>query len=426
MGRVVITGLGIVVPGGVGVETFFRNNAAGTSHVRHMQSMVDMGLKSHVAAAVDGFCVGNHLPAEIVAEIGGLSRFVQFAVTAGTMAIDDARLPDATFVGERAGIICSSAIGGTPEFQETYESLTRNGLSRVDSLPEGSNFYDSVFLNFPPTWLARHFGIEGPCTSLTTGCTAGIDALGLGFDLVRHGELDIAVTGAAEAPLSGIAYATLDIIGSLSRVECRPDQASRPFDARRAGFVLGEGAVTMVLEEYEHALRRGAPTYGEILACVSLNNAYHMSDLTSDGAAMAAVIRACIEMAGIDASAIDYINAHGSSTPQNDVFETNAFKTVFGRRAYEIPISSTKSMMGHSLSSASLVGVAAALSAIQLGVIPPTINYEVPDPACDLDYVPNRARRANVRTALVTASGFGGIHSCALLASTNSQDSAAR
>jgi 3-oxoacyl-(acyl-carrier-protein) synthase len=243
--------------------------------------------------------------------------------------------------------------------------------------------------------------------------------LGLAFDLVRTGELDIAVGGAAEAPLCGISYATLDIIGALARVDCAPEHASRPFDARRGGFVLSEGAATLVLEDMEHALRRGTHIYGEVVACASLNNAYHMNDLASDGDAMAAVITRCLETSGVDPTTIDYINAHGSSTAQNDIFETHAFKTVFGEGAYEIPISSTKSMIGHSLSSASLVAVIATLGAMRLGMIPPTINYEEPDPECDLDYVPNHARPAQVDTALVTASGFGGIHSCAVLRSAN-------
>jgi len=415
MRRVVVTGVGIVVPSGIGAEQFWRNNTAGISYTRDEPSMVAMGLKSHVVARVDGFRVEDHLPADAVEEVSGLSRFVQFGVTAGTQAIEDAGLLGSDFDRERAGIICSSAIGGTPEFQDAYEMLSESGRVPVRALPEHSRFYDSVFLNFAPAWLARRYGLEGHCTSLTTGCTAGIDSLGLGFDLVRSGELDVAVTAAAEAPLSGIAYATLDVIGSLSRTDCPPERASRPFDARRGGFVLGEGSATLVLEELDAARRRGARVYGEVLACGSLNNAHHMTDLAADGASMAAVVSRCLREGGVGPDAIDYINAHGSSTPQNDIFETRAFKTVFGERARAIPISSTKSMIGHSLSSASLVAVVATLGAMRTGVVPPTINYEFPDPDCDLDYVPNRSRQWPVRTALVTASGFGGIHSCTVL-----------
>ncbi len=250
---------------------------------------------------------------------------------------------------------------------------------------------------------------------MTTGCTAGIDALGLGFDLVRHGDLSLVISAAAEAPLSGISYATLDVIGSLAVGDWPAERASRPFDARRGGFVLGEGAAAVVLEDLDHALARGARIYGEVLGYASLNNAQHMTDLAPDGAAMAAVLRRLIDDAGVPAETVDYVNAHGSSTSQNDLFETQALKTVLGGHAYRIPVSSTKSMIGHSLSAASLTGVIATIGAIQSGMVPPTANYEFPDPDCDLDYVPNVPREHHVGGALVMASGFGGIHSAALL-----------
>jgi 3-oxoacyl-(acyl-carrier-protein) synthase len=416
MRRVVITGLGIVVPSGIGVEEFWRNSNAGRSYVRHEPTMVELGLQSHVVASVDHFALADQHPPEVVAELEGLSRFTQFGVTAGSMALADAGLPEGRVGSDRAGVIASSAIAGTPEFQDTYQRLSDGGQVPCRPLPPDSRLYDAVFANFTPAWLARRWDLRGPCTALTTGCTAGIDALGLGYDLVRHGELDVALTGAAEAPLCGISYATLDIIGSLAVSDGPPNQASRPFDARRSGFVISEGAAALVLEELEHARRRGARIYAELLGYASLNNANHMTDLAPDGAAMAAVIRQSLAGAGVEPDAIDYINAHGSSTPQNDVFETRAFKTVFGERASAIPISSTKSMIGHPLSPASLVGVIASIGAMELQTVPPTINYEFPDPDCDLDYVPNRARAHTVRTALVTASGFGGIHSCAVVA----------
>jgi minimal PKS ketosynthase (KS/KS alpha) len=415
MRRVVITGLGIVVPSGVGCAEFWRNNNAGRSFTRYEPSMEAMGLKSHVIASLDGFRLSDHHASDVVDEVGPLSRFVQFGVTAGSMAVRDAGLPEADFTRERSGLVFSSAIGGTPEFQEMYEQQSARGTEALRRLPEGSRFYDSVFLNFTPAWLARRYRLLGPCTSLTTGCTAGIDAMGLGFDLVRFGELDVVVTGAAEAPLCGVSYATLDVIGSLASSDVPAAAASRPFDSLRSGFVLSEGAAAVVLEDWEHACRRGVRVYGEVLAYSSLNNAYHMSDLAPDGAAMAAVLRGCLADADLRPDGIDYINAHGSSTPQNDLFETRAFKSELGEHAYRVPISSTKSMIGHSLSSASLVGVVATIGAMQTGVVPPTINLDHPDLECDLDYVPNRARPHVVRTALVSASGFGGIHSCAAL-----------
>jgi 3-oxoacyl-(acyl-carrier-protein) synthase len=413
--RAAITGIGIIVPAGHGPREFWDNTTGGKSYVRYEPSMVEMGFKSHVAAVIEGFRFADHHPADVVAEVGPLSRFVQLGVTAGTDAAADACLQPGQFDADRAGIVWSSAIGGTEEFQDMYECGTDSGTAPLRALPDSSRLYDSVFLNFTSGWLAQRFGLRGPCMSLTTGCSAGIDALGLATELVQQGDLDVALAGAAEAPLCGISYATLDVIGSLATADCPAQQASRPFDAKRSGFVLGEGAAALMLEEYERARRRGARIYGEVAAYASLNNAQHMTDLAADGASMAAVLRRCLAAAAIDPASVDYVNAHGSSTPQNDVFETNAFKTVFGEHAYRIPISSTKSMIGHSLSSASMVGTIAALGAIETGMLPPTINHEVADPECDLDYVPNRARPGNVRTAMITASGFGGIHSCALL-----------
>ena len=421
MNRVVITGVGIIAPSGIGKAQFWQHNTAGSVRLSAEPLMEQIGLRSRVVSRAREFDLAEHHEAQDLPWLSRLSRFAQFGVTVGAMAAADAGLPRAgrgSLPGidpGRTGVVFSSAIGGTPEFQEAYEELSGNGARPIDAFPEDSVFYDSVFLNYAPAWTARTFGLRGPCTSLTTGCTAGLDALGLGFDLVRQGELDLVLTAAAEAPLSGLAYATLDVIGSLAVGDWPPERASRPFDARRGGFVLGEGAAAVVLENAESALARGARVYGEVLGYSSQNNARHMTDLAPDGVAMASVLRGVLHVAGAEPHAVDYVNAHGSSTPQNDVFETQALKSVLGGHAYRIPVSSTKSMIGHSLSAASLTGVIATIGAIETGMVPPTMNYEFPDPECDLDYVPNEARRHHVGTALVMASGFGGIHSGALL-----------
>ena len=427
MNRVVITGVGIIAPSGVGKSEFWRNNTAGRGCLVEEPLMERIGLRSRVVSRLTAFDLAAHHDPADIGWFSRLSRFAQFGVTVGAIAAADAGLRRTGQNGrgqngggqvvdpDRSGVVFSSAIGGTPEFQQTYEELSELGAHPITAFPEDSVFYDSVFLNYAPAWVARTFGLRGPCTSLTTGCTAGVDALGLGFDLVRHGDLDTVVTAAAEAPLSGLAYATLDVIGSLAVGDFPPERASRPFDARRGGFVLGEGAAAVVLENAETAAARGARIYGEVLGYSSQNNAKHMTDLSPDGAAMASVLRGIFAVAGIEPQAVDYVNAHGSSTPQNDVFETQALKHVLGEHAYRIPISSTKSMIGHSLSAASLTGVVATIGAFATGMVPPTMNYEFPDPECDLDYVPNQAREHYTGTALVMASGFGGIHSGALL-----------
>ncbi|MFH8404377.1 alpha/beta fold hydrolase [Streptomyces sp. NPDC018019] len=416
MKRVAITGIGIICPSGTGVRDFWHHNTEGTSFLRHEPELARLGMKSRTTAPIGDFDLAAHHSEEDVRELSRLSRFVQLSVSAGAMAVRDGGLGRADFDPERAGVVFSSAIGGTPEFQQAYEEYSRGGTVPLPALPEGHPFYDSVFLNYTPSWLSSRYGLRGPCTTLTTGCTAGIDALGLAFEQVRWGDSDVVVAAAGEAPLSGLAYATLDVIGSLAVVDGPPETASRPFDARRGGFVLGEGAAALVVEDYDHALARGATVYAEVLGFASANNAYHMSDLAADGAAMATVLSQALADAEVSPQSIDYVNAHGSSTPQNDAFETQALKTALGEQhAARTPVSSTKSMIGHSLSSASMVGVVSAIGALRHSVVPPTAHYEVPDPDCDLDYVPNRPRVHDTRTALVSASGFGGIHSCAVL-----------
>ncbi|UNS99089.1 alpha/beta fold hydrolase [Streptomyces tubbatahanensis] len=416
MRRVAVTGIGILAPSGSSPEEFWRNNAAGRSWLKHEPLLEALGLKSRTVAPIENFDLRRHHTPQDAAELAGLSRFVQLTVTAGMLACQDASLGEGGFAPERAGTVLSSAIGGTPEFQVAYEEQSDNGTRPLRAFPEEHRFYDAVFLNYPPSWLARRFGLRGPSGTLTTGCTAGLDALGLAFEQIRQGELDIVVAGAGEAPLSGLAYSTLDVIGSLSVAEGPPETASRPFDATRAGFVLGEGAASLVLEDYDHAVARGARVHAEVLGFASSNNAHHMSDLAADGESMTVVIEGALRDAGVEGADIDYVNAHGSSTPQNDVFETQALKRALGQEhARRTPVSSTKSMIGHSLSSASMVGAIAAMGALRYSVVPPTVHYETPDPECDLDYVPNRSRVHETGTALVSASGFGGIHSCAVL-----------
>lgn len=414
--RVVVAGIGVVAPNGIGVEQFWRGSVSGRSRLRPEPLMAELGLKSRSHCPIEDFDLADHHDAETAAELAALSRFVQLSVTATALAARDGALDRSDFDRDRAGVVFSSAIGGTPEFQKAYEVYSDRGATALRPFPEDLPFYDSVFLNYTAAWTARRFGLRGSCTTLTTGCTAGIDSLGLAFDQIRYGDLDLAVAAAGEAPLSGLAYATLDVIGSLAVVDGPPETASRPFDATRGGFVLGEGAAAVVLEEYEHARARGARIYAEVNGFASANNAFHMSDLAPDGRAMAAVITRSLADAQVPPERIDYVNAHGSSTPQNDVFETQALKQVLGEEhARRTPISSTKSMIGHSLSSASLVGAIAAIGALRHAVVPPTANLTTPDPKCDLDYVPTTARAHDVRTALVSASGFGGIHSCAVL-----------
>ncbi|MBV8887108.1 MAG: beta-ketoacyl-[acyl-carrier-protein] synthase family protein [Chroococcidiopsidaceae cyanobacterium CP_BM_RX_35] len=415
MKRVVITGIGVVAPLGIGKEQFWKNAIQGHSYLQADPEMETMGIKSKVLCRVSDFDLADHCSGQEFDHLVEQDRVVQFGVAAGTIAVQDSQLDLKQENPESLGIIFSSAIGGTPTIQKIFEQCSEKGSQPLRHVATGENFYNAGMFNYSAALLARKYDFQGPCTSLSTGCTAGIDALGLSFELIRSGEMQVMLAGATEAPLTSLTYSTLDVIGSLSVTDCEPEKASRPFDAKRGGFVIGEAAAVLVLEELEHALNRGAHIYAEVISYYSVSNAFHMTDLPDHGVPMAAVMEQALHLGKVDPEELDYINAHGSSTPQNDLFETNAYKKVLGDKAYRLPISSTKSMIGHSLSSASLVGVVATLGAIELSMVHPTINYEFPDPDCDLDYVPNVARSTEVGTALLTASGFGGIHSAAIL-----------
>ena len=415
MKRVVITGIGVVAPLGIGKDQFWKNAIQGNSYIEADTEMEAMGIKSKVLCRVYDFDLADHCSGAEFDHLIDEDRVVQFGVASGSMAFEDSGLDLSQENPETFGIIFSSAIGGTPYIQKVYERCTDGGTGPIKHVETGESFYNAGMFNYSAGLLAQKYNFQGPCTSLSTGCTAGLDALGLSFELVRSGEMQVMMAGATEAPLTSLTYSTLDVIGSLSVTDCEPSKASRPFDEKRGGFVIGEAAAVLMLEEMEHAINRGAHIYAEVVSYSSVSNAFHMTDLPDHGVPMAAVMERCLKLGKVDPEELDYINAHGSSTPQNDLFETNAYKKVLGDKAYRVPISSTKSMIGHSLSSASLVGVVATLGAIELSMIHPTANYEFPDPKCDLDYVPNVAREQEVKTALLTASGFGGIHSAAIL-----------
>ncbi|MFE3982209.1 beta-ketoacyl-[acyl-carrier-protein] synthase family protein [Priestia sp. YIM B13546] len=414
MGKVVVTGIGVVAPNGIGIDTYWRNLISGKSYIEKSDLMENLGFNSKVASTIKNFNLEEYNVKKLFPSLEKEDKFVQYGVLSGKLSLDDSLLDYKNLKKEECGVIFASAIGGTTSVAKTFEDLSDYGKSPITYKPIGPNFYNSGMFNHSASLLSKSYGFEGYCMSLSTGCTAGLDALGLGYEAIKNGEASVMLVGSSEAPHVGFTYATLDIIGSLSVAEGDPSRASRPFDKKRAGFVIGEGASFLVLENEAHAIKRGAKIYGEITSFYSLSNAHHMTDLKADGESMSEVINRALTLGEVLPSDIDYINAHGSSTPQNDLFETNAYKNVFGDRAYDIPISSTKSMIGHSLSSASLMGATSALMSIKTSKIHPTINYEFEDEQCDLNYVPNHFVEKEVNTALVTASGFGGIHSAAI------------
>lgn len=414
MKRVVVTGIGIVAPGGVGKEAYWGNILSGRSFSRRDPDIEALGLGSKVLCRADDFRLEDHFEGREHEEMLAQDRFVQMGVAAGKMAIEEAGLASGAPHPEDAGVIFSSTAGGYRMASELFELLTDKGEHAARYREIDERFYNAATYSYPGTLLMRRYGFQGVTTALSTGCTAGLDALGLCFELVHTGDASIMVAGVSEAPLTPLMYALLTSLGCLSTVDCEPEKASRPFDARRMGFVIGEASAALVLEDLDHALARGAPILAEVLGYASLNSAFHMFDLQEHGKPMARAIEAVLASAGVGRDEIDYINPHGTSTPQNDLFETNAIKLVFGERAHRVPISSTKSMVGHALAASNLLGAIATIGGMRRSMIPPTINHEVPDPKCDLDYVPNHARPGDIRTALVISSGFGGLHSAAI------------
>jgi beta-ketoacyl-acyl-carrier-protein synthase II len=419
--RIVVTGLGAIAPNGVGLEQFWANSIIGCSGVLPITSFSTDQFKSKIAGTVTNF---DPLDYELSRDqIYRLDRYAQFAVAATKMAIDHAGLGMSTISKQRTGVSIANAISGTRYMEREFLRITGNGKSAISPKLASHLLYQSVNFNTPSSEVATSYRIEGPCCTMATGCTAGLDAIGFSCDLIQSGDVDIMITGGTEAPITPIAVAAFDVIGALSsKLNRTPTEASRPFDKDRDGFVLAEGCGILILEELNHARSRGARILAEISGFASTSNAYHMTDLPDSGDELALTIRRALRQADIEPEQIDYINAHGSSTPQNDTNETAAYKKVFGARAYEIPISSLKSMNGHPLAAANALESIATIMTLNTGFIHPTINYSVSDPMCDLDYVPNKCRRESVSTALKNASGFAGIHSALVYSSISEQD----
>ncbi|MFI0409348.1 beta-ketoacyl-[acyl-carrier-protein] synthase family protein [Actinomadura sp. 3N508] len=413
MRRVAVTGLGVLAPNGVGTKDFLAGLCAGRSGVIEAREFDTSRLASRIYGTLPE-CELPGLPAEHSA---GDDRVVRIAMRAAQEAVASSGLLDHDMDPERAGVVMANAIGGTKFMTEHFPELTGDGTTEIDVAGAHPRLHVAATFNRPVSAIADAFGLRGPVTTPVTGCTGGNDAVGFALDTIRRGEADVVITGAAEAPLTPFVVACFDVIGALSTRNDEPQGASRPFDADRDGFVLGEGAGVAVLEEWEHARRRGAPILAEVLGFGSTSNAYHMTDLASDGTHLARSFQLALEDARCPATSVGYVNAHGSSTPQNDVCETNAIKAALGEHAYRVPVSSIKSMVGHALAAANSLEFVACVLGLEEGVIPPTINHHSPGEGCDLDYVPNDARDERVGVMASLSSGFGGIHSTVVLGS---------
>ncbi len=411
--RVVITGLGVIAPSGMDLKEFWHNISAGVPKVKKVTNFDVSQFYSQIAAQVEEFDPSKFGLSEKAA--ARTDRYVQFALAATKMAIKDASLDFGTRENGRMGVVLANAICGTRYMEEEFLRVTGNGKLPIDPRLVRPDLYDASMFNTPSSEISNFYKLNGHCLTVSTGCTAGTDSVGFSYELIQDGKQDIIITGASEAPITPITFGAFDVVNVLSNLNDEPEKASRPFDAKRNGFVISEGCGILVLEELEHALKRKAGIYAEIIGFGTCNNAFHMTDLPAEGEAMADCISLALEDAATPPEKIEYINAHGSSTRQNDVFETSAYKKVFGELAYKIPISSLKAMFGHPLAAANAVELVACGLIFKNDFLPPTINQEIPDPQCDLDYIPNKGRKKRVEYILKTSSGFSGIHSSMVL-----------
>jgi 3-oxoacyl-[acyl-carrier-protein] synthase II len=401
--RVVITGLGVVAPNGIGKEAFWQSLKDGKSGIKKISYFDATTYPSQIAGEVHNFDPLEYMDPKTAKR---MDRFSQFALASAKMALDDAGVKPGDNGLENAGIVIGSAIGGVPHAEEQHSIFIEKGLRRVSSY-----LAIRLFTGAAASQISIAFGIKGYSNTIGGACTAGADALGYAFDIVRKGESDMMIAGGAEAPLAPLTFASFCTIDAISNINGDPKRASRPFDAERNGFVMSEGAGVVILEELEHALKRKVPIYAEVLGYGTTFDAFHMVHPLPDGEQAKKAIKLSLADAEIDPDEIDYINAHGTSTILNDKIETGIIKKIFGERAYQIPINATKSMTGHTIgASGSLECIATALS-IKEQFVHPTINYEYPDPECDLDYVPNVGRPAKIKCALSNSFGFGGKNS---------------
>jgi 3-oxoacyl-[acyl-carrier-protein] synthase II len=404
--RAVVTGLGVVTPIGTGVEAFWQGVMAGKSAVRRATLFDPSPFRSQVAAEVPDFDVLDYLDARRAKR---LDRFAQFAVVSARLAIEDAGMDTEREDKSRMGAAIGSALGGIGFAESQYGVYRQEGLRAVDP-----NLALSVFCGSASCNIAIEFGMTGPASANSNSCASGTVSIGEALGFIRRGEADVMLAGGSEAPLAPLCYGAFAIIRAMSTCNDDPERASRPFDALRDGFVMGEGAAVLVIEELEHAKRRGAKMYAEVMGYALTNDAYHMTAPRPDASSAARAMTRALQDAGVSIDEVDYINAHGSSTPLNDKTETQAIHSVFGERATRIPVSGTKALHAHALGATGSIEAAICALAIDQGFVPPTANLEHPDPECDLDYVPGIGREARIGRVLSNSFGFGGINACAV------------
>jgi 3-oxoacyl-[acyl-carrier-protein] synthase II len=404
--RVVVTGLGLVSPLGTGVKKNWQALLEGRSGIRKLSRFPADAFASRIAGEVPDFKAEDFIEPK---EIKKMDLFIQYAMGAASMAMEDSGLKIEGEFAETVGVIIGVGLCGIETIEVTQEAMVRGGPRKISPF-----FIPKVISNLAPGQVAIRYGAKGVNWTPTSACASGTHAIGEAFRLIRNGLQEAVITGGAEAAITPLGVGGFAAMKALSTRNDEPERASRPFDKQRDGFVIGEGSGILILEEREHAVQRGAKIYAEVIGYAANGDAHHMTAPAPEGEGAARCMRLALKDAGITPGDIDYINAHGTSTEYNDANETIAIKAVFGEQAAKLAVSSTKSMTGHLLGAAGAVEGVYSVLALHKGVIPPTINYENPDPDCDLDYVPNHARTADIKMVLSNSFGFGGTNACVI------------
>ena len=398
--RVVITGLGVIAPNGIGKEAFWKATTEGKSGIGRITRFDPSEFPTQIAGEINDFDPTEFME---VKEARRIDRFSQLGIAASAMAVQDAGLNLERENRHRIGVFLGAAAAGLGYAQAQYDTFREKGYRRINPHIIYAAFSDACAGN-----ISLNLGLKGPSTTIAAACASGTASIGLGFNAVRNREADVVLAGGADAPITSMIVASYCAASALSTRNEEPQKASRPFSLDRDGFVLAEGGGIVILEDLDRALRRGAHIYAEVAGFGMTCDSYHMTQSAPEGEEAARAIRIALKDAQIDPRGIDYINAHGTSTPINDKVETMVIKKVFGDHAYNLPVSSIKSMIGHTHGACGAIETIACALAIESQTIPPTINYETPDPECDLDYVPNRCRQGRVNLVLKASFGFGG------------------
>jgi len=404
--RVVITGLGMVTPLGIGVEETWNALIQGKSGIRKITAFDASDFPSQIAGEVKGFNPEDYIEPK---EIKKMDRFIHFAIAATSMALKDSGLVINEENADRVGVIIGSGIGGLHTIEHYHSVLLEKGPRKITPF-----FIPMLVINLAAGQVSIKFGAKGPNSAVSTACATGSHAIGDAFKIVQRGDADVMIAGGTEAVITPLGIGGFTAMKALSTRNNEPERASRPFDVDRDGFVMGEGAGIIILESLDNAVKRGAKIYAEIKGYGMTADAYHITAPSPGGEGAARCIRLALKDGEIEPTEVDYINAHGTSTKYNDEFETAAIKDVFGEHAYKLAVSSTKSMTGHLLGAAGGVESVITILSIYHGIVPPTINLDKPDPECDLDYVPHKARRMEIKYALNNSFGFGGTNACLL------------